>query len=503
MTIIQSKKVGPAKYRWHEVGDTASSVQRRGNGTENWVGLRKENARGQYDCYILVKATLQHSLSLASLKQKLVHGLLKERFEHPNIACHALWDEQFGPLIRYTPPSNNEEAILWAQQSVEVRATSQTGLELRRKIVSRRKARNESSDSFTIYVLGDVADTDTILAKGSSLEVLVHFNHIYWDGISARLFVGHILNSIGHDLEHAEYPWGNEIEHLSAPLLDVLKIDPQTLEKAYEDSLEEFVSTMFKFDSSHALPIGTSPGLPETTMLQLPPSSCQRIIQAVKSRLGPGYTITHLAQAATLLTLLKLSPLPKEALPGKEVIMPLPVNGRRYLREEFADTQYGSCQACAVVVFDNLEQYAVDFDDRDAVIVALINAMQVTKTAYDYWLNKPYLLPLGLAKDNFFSALMESSESEPDGKAVPILGSDGLNDLYIPKTVFTTDGFPVLDIDHVVFLTDTYEPGILLRMEGWNESTALSLSSSDGSYSAEEAMTFLHCMKEFMMSLVA
>ncbi|KEQ64524.1 putative trichothecene 15-O-acetyltransferase [Aureobasidium melanogenum CBS 110374] len=502
MAIIESKKVEPAKYRWHKVGDTANSVQRRGNGTENWVGLRKENARGQYDCYILVKATLQHSLSLASLKQKLVYGLLKERFEHPNVACKAYWDEQFGPLIRYTPPSDHDKAVLWARQRIEVRATSQTGLELRRQIVSKRKAQNTSSNSFTFYVLSDVPDTDTIISQGSPVEFLVHFNHIYWDGISARLFVGHLLNSVGQDLEHAQYNWGKEVENLSAPLLDSLKIDPQTLGEDYEDSLEEFVSTMFEFGSSHAMPIGTNPGLPETAILQLPPSLCQKIIQAVKSRLGPGYTITHLGQAATLLTLLKLSPLPKEALTNKSVIMPLPVNGRRYLREEVANMQYGSCQACAVVVFDNLAQYAIDFGDRDAVVEALIEAMKVTKTAYDYWLNKPYLLPLGLAKDNFFSALMESNESIPDGKAVPIIASDGLNDLYIPSTVLTQDGSPILDVDDVIFLTDTYEPGILLRMEGWNGTTSLSLSYSDGSFSSEEAKAFLQCMEEFMMSFV-
>lgn len=143
-------------------------------------------------------------------------------------------------------------------------------------------------------------------------------------------------------------------------------------------------------------------------MLQLKPRECQRIIHGVKSRLGPEYTITHLAQAATLLALLKINPVPKEALSERPVIMPLPVNGRRYLREDFAHCQYGSCQACAVVEFDNLEQFAVDFEDKVAVADALIRAMEVTKKSYDYWLSKPFLLPLGLAKDNFLSSLLES-----------------------------------------------------------------------------------------------
>lgn len=131
---------------------------------------------------------------------------------------------------------------------MEVRATAQTALELRREIASKRKAQNKSSSSLTIYVLVDVSDIDTLMAKGSSLEILVHFNHIYWDGISARLFLGHILNSIGQDFEHAHYEWGSETNNLSPPILDASKVNSQTLGRDYEDSLEEFVSTMFKFD---------------------------------------------------------------------------------------------------------------------------------------------------------------------------------------------------------------------------------------------------------------
>jgi hypothetical protein len=143
--------------------------------------------------------------------------------------------------------------------------------------------------------------------------------------------------------------------------------------------------------------------------MQMSSTECQGIIQGVKPRLGPGYTITHLGQAATLLALLKASPLSQEDFSKKSVIMPLPVNGRRFLKDEVADNQYGSCQACAVVVFDNLEQFAIDFDDKDAVLNALDTGMKITRTSYGYWLEKPFLLPLGIAKDNFLSSMLESS----------------------------------------------------------------------------------------------
>ncbi|THZ20851.1 15-O-acetyltransferase Tri3 [Aureobasidium pullulans] len=504
MPIVNAKTVEPAKYRWQQVKDatsTAPSLQRRGNGTENWVGLRKENARGQYDFHILVKARTHRPFTLVSLERQLVHGLLRQRFEHPDIACEAFWDDEFGPLIRYTTPSDDLEAGIWAQGSVQIHATPQNGFELRREIAARREAQNKSSKSFTVHALADVTNHDTVMNEGSDLEFLVHFNHIYWDGISARLFFGDLLRSLGQNLEAARYDWGQEIKNLSVPLLDALKIDIKTLSKDYDDSLEKFVASMFRFDSSHSVQIGIDPGLPDLAVLKLTPNECQKIIHGVKRRLGTGYTITHLAQAATLLTLLKTNPLSQEALLKKSVIMPLPVNGRRYLREEFAHCQYGSCQACAVVEFDNLEQFAVDFEDKVAVADALIRAMEVTKKSYDYWLSKPFLLPLGLAKDNFLSSLLESSESQPDGKTVPIIASDGLNDQYIPKTVSSQDGSLVLSVENVICLTDSYTPGFGLRMEAWNGATTISLGYCDGSYTSEEAHTFLQNIKGFMMAL--
>jgi hypothetical protein len=143
-------------------------------------------------------------------------------------------------------------------------------------------------------------------------------------------------------------------------------------------------------------------------VLQIPLAECESVIQGLKTRLGPGYTITHLAQAAILLALLKTSPLSQEDSTENSVVMPLPVNGRRYLREKFADDRYGSCQACAVVVFDRLEQFAIDFEDKETVLNALVRGMEITRNSYDYWLNKPFLLPLGLAKDNFIAPMLES-----------------------------------------------------------------------------------------------
>jgi hypothetical protein len=99
-------------------------------------------------------------------------------------------------------------------------------------------------------MLADVADDDEPLATRSELEILIHFNHIYWDGINARQLVGDLLRDLGQIDEHKQYDWGEEVKHLSRPLLDLLKIDTEELGNDYGDSLEEFITNMFAFGVS-------------------------------------------------------------------------------------------------------------------------------------------------------------------------------------------------------------------------------------------------------------
>jgi hypothetical protein len=132
------------------------------------------------------------------------------------------------------------------------------------------------------------------------------------------------------------------------------------------------------------------------------------MIRAVKKQLGPQYTISHLGHAATVLALLKANPLPPDAPGSTALIMPLPVNGRRFLRDEFADKQYGACQAGAVVEFPNLESWAVDERDSELVKAMLERGCKHVKESYDYWLSKEFQLALGVSKDNFLSAFLSS-----------------------------------------------------------------------------------------------
>ena len=130
------------------------------------------------------------------------------------------------------------------------------------------------------------------------------------------------------------------------------------------------------------------------------------MIRAVRSRVGPQYTISHLGHAAMVLALLKARPLPATAPDSTQLITPLPVNGRRFLRDEFVHKQYGCCQAGAVVEFPNLQTWVVDERDTDAVKAMLERGCRHVKEGYDYWLDKDFQVAVNISKDHFLASIL-------------------------------------------------------------------------------------------------
>ena len=255
-------KLEPALFRWHPCPNNPKAVQRLANGTEAWVGIRDENARGQYDNYLNttlhVGAAL--SLSLSSLKEALILSLVHVRYEHPDIACTAVWGQHENPSlphIQYTPPGSNEEALEWARDCVATRCIASSGsggLELRLELCQQRKAKPiaQSARSVSITLITDAANDQAELDAGAKVEMLMLFNHIFWDAVSSRDFVGLLQTHLGKILEAEgsyklpQFKWGDEIPNLAVPLLDACKVDIETLGANFEAARTEFVDSLMK-----------------------------------------------------------------------------------------------------------------------------------------------------------------------------------------------------------------------------------------------------------------
>lgn len=141
-------------------------------------------------------------------------------------------------------------------------------------------------------------------------------------------------------------------------------------------------------------------GAPRTEFYTFTAAESEAMRRTIKTRLGQQYTVSHLGHAATTLALLKTNPIPSDTSDTPVLVMPVPVNGRRFLSGKRANTQYGACQASAMVIFEDLRSWKVDDNDRPAVVAALERASRHVQASYEYWLNKDFLLALSVSKDN-------------------------------------------------------------------------------------------------------
>lgn len=258
MTSISFPKLVPTTYRWHKSTTHPRTIQRRAIGTEQWVGIRDQNHKGQYDNFLNATLEVQDqdtiSLSLASLKSAIAAALLELRFEHPESAGTAIWDDQ-GPIVQYTPPENDSEARAWADAAIELWPTAQTGFGVRKEIGRRRKAPGSAfaghAKSLAVHVVADVPAEDTRLDPGAKVDILLHMNHIFWDGISSRMFLGDLLRKVGPYLngkqELKQFTWGDEINNVSEPILDASRVDVSSLGEDFDKARAEFVQSLFDF----------------------------------------------------------------------------------------------------------------------------------------------------------------------------------------------------------------------------------------------------------------
>ncbi|KAF7587254.1 trichothecene 15-O-acetyltransferase, partial [Aspergillus hancockii] len=492
--------LSPEAYRWKRSDTDPSVMQRRGNGAEATAGIKDRNSKGDVDMYMLI--TLHaHDISttttpsLFTIEETLQAALLDIRFKHPEIACAALWDDHVAPIIQYIPPKSHEEACTWARNAVQIRATPQTGHDVWMEIERQRRAADSGpANSVTIYAIADVVDENTPLTPGTALGILIHMNHLYSDGIGMRMFASDLLQRLGRNFnaEQKQYPWGEEIANLSLPVLDALDLEIGSLADDFQTAREEYVKSCSCAPSSWGLKYNVGDGTPRTISHTFTTNESEAIICALKHRLGPKYTITHLGQAAVVLALLKANPPPDNTSDDQFFITAPPLDGRRWLRKHHAHSYYSICLTGAVIEFENIKSLMVDSNDKKTVIEALETGCKITKQSYDRWLSNSFQLPLGISIYNHMASFMSLNQRSSNRMAGPLFISDGLNDRFIQKDIVSRDtGETLMSVDHIAFFTNQYQPYMLLRLDSWKGACTLSLCFNDGSYTADEATTFL------------
>ncbi|KAE8356478.1 15-O-acetyltransferase Tri3 [Aspergillus coremiiformis] len=493
----------PADHRWTQSQTDPGVTERRAVGVEAFLGRRDANRLGKDDIRILVQLSVSTATpSLAVLKHSLAAALLALRFRHPESACVLAWDEGvLAPRLQYRSPDSQDAARAWAQALVRAQATSQTAREVWEAIEARRRADPQCEKPVRLYLLANVTDENAPLRPGTALEMLVAMNHVYWDGVSSRAFVGDLLKTwsqtLAVDYARPVYEWGRETSNLTVPILDALKPGVESAGHAFTADYHELLRA---FAAGHAA-LGTFPrtGPPKPCLAThlFTPGECRAMIHAVKTRLGPQFTISHLGQAATTQAMLETNPPPPDLPPDACFVTPNAIDGRRWL-----DTAQFSaaCVTNGVVTFPNVKSLVVDPSDRSAVLRALTKGAKDTKTSFDHWLSKPSHLPVAIAMHHF-SATLNGHPAQGQKVEAPVFLSDGLNDRYLPREIRLGDGNETLmTVDGFLLSINEWDAFYVLRLESWQGASTLSVAYNGGCYSRDEAEGFLATVVKYMLA---
>jgi hypothetical protein len=251
----------PEHYRWKISKTNPRLAIRRGVGFEVIVGFEQLNRRGQYDLYLTatlraVDTPTSINLSLAYLKEKFELALLIARFEHPECGSSAHWDSQPSPIFEYESPETDEAALEWAKATVHALPSSCTAQQIWYNLEKRRQKAcvpdRKAGKPVDIFLISDVADENTELLSGVSVDVLFHMNHLYWDGIGARIFVGYLLRQLNEFIgvnagqEPPKLRWGDELSHFHTAQLDAMKIKFDGLGQEFETRSHQYVNTLLQ-----------------------------------------------------------------------------------------------------------------------------------------------------------------------------------------------------------------------------------------------------------------
>ncbi|KAI1070317.1 hypothetical protein LB507_010384 [Fusarium sp. FIESC RH6] len=502
----------PEKYRWTSTRFDPGHVQRRCVGAEAIVGLESKNRKALYDLYIATSlrnvAPVSMSLTLRRLKEMFELALLEARFERPEAACTASWDEEVAAIIKYQAPESDESAQEWARDCVHVMPIPMNAFNLWSELEEARAASSNDtpSKSIEIFIIADVPTQRSPIPQDMTVEVLFHTNHLFWDGIGCRKFIGDIFRLLGNyvdvndEIGTKTFPWGDEIKNLNPPILDSLMLDVTTLGEEFDNKCTEYTNALVANYKSRGLKFQPGLGLPRCVIHKFSAEDSIAIVKAVKTRLGPGHTISHLTQTAIILALLDTLK-PTDLTDDEAFISPTSVDGRRWMRPDIAKNFYAMCQTAAVVRVEKLKSIAVSHqDDKDVQVKALESASRDVKTSYDQWLKNPFQEALGLRVHNFEANYLHSKPIPFDGEANPLFISDGINDRFIPHEIKSAStGEELFSVESIDFLVNQSLPYLAIRLDSWKDASTLNIIYNDANYTEAEVRDYLNNIVEFMM----
>lgn len=498
-------------YKWKQLDNDPLIWQRRACGAEAIVGIQEKMANGEYDLFYATTVELhtnKHSLQDVKLAARTAWRLL--RYQEPQIAGTAASDGQLKALLQYQVPKNEEEVTSWLDRTVLVEASDRTPMAIRDTQEEERKKNNlGASESATIYLAASVPD-EAISLGNTELRFLFRINHLFFDGIGFRCMIAAFFHGLATELAKGSstagdnLDWKKSAENLRPAYINLLVPEQHTSGPEYEQSLQEQFGGLMRglnnwgLEPKSYIPDGPSKTIWRTFTLE----QSQQIVQAVKQRLGKGYTITHLGQSALLLALLKKN------TPGPDIgsdriwLCTSPINARRFIQEPYSSYKkpfFPLCQANGFVIYDDIKSYAQEGKREDAKTKELLTrAAKVTKDGYATVMDRPHAVAVGTSVMEVITGMI-AYRPESLKTSAPMFTSYGIQEKYIPRDFSAENGDKVLSIKDVYFWLNLNASFPSFRLSSWRDISRMSVDYNTTCYDEADMKDMLDDVADLML----
>lgn len=202
------------------------------------------------------------------------------------------------------------------------------------------------------------------------------------------------------------------------------------------------------------------PYAPRSMAKTLAITETKAIMGSVKTKLGPGFSITHLGHAAMVMTALKLKPL-DERPSSNRFISPVFINGRRYLTLKDPWKGYvPMCRAFGAIDFRDVARYTLsEKANKEEIQQRLKVACEEARRSYQAIRDQTSLLTESFAVTEVFKTT--KTDLKPKDRSDAFFLSDGIVEQYISRAYTNETGdCAVFSVDGVRFVGNPDGPAL-------------------------------------------
>ena len=426
------------KYQWQP--QTPDIYHRPFLGREShWYNTQPENR----ELFLGIHIKLNLPIALDEIVKAAGQGWLRLRIQHPELGLKTSPEIDGRGCMVCPLLYSSVSASQWLKRTLS-RRFGQDAYDFEFAVSPEgqngyRKEHARGSATLLLYAQTSPEEDDQV----RDISLLFRIDHTYTDGIGLRILANAFLNLLSRELDEGPTglpPWHFAARNLSPPWIEMMNEDQRT-----DDFDQTIIKEEIELLQDHhqdndigilLLPNEAGDYIPAYLFHPLTHHESITLLQTVKQKLGPSYTITHLAHAAFILAILRSNP-PTDPTPDKTFndndtivpthtpfISPLLTNARRYLDPENPQTKDYTpiCQATGLIVFPDYQDLLIrDEISKEEKMTILLKACKASHASYQRIRERKSMLTESLVREELMAeSFPEVGSTEGKRTADPV-----------------------------------------------------------------------------------